>query len=82
MFTCKYIYIYIYIHIYIRVYIGDNEEKETVEHKAEFEKLREDRSACLWEAIEREIPDVRQRTLVKLVGTPLTHARFNRRYQG
>eukprot|EP00596_Hydrurales_sp_CCMP1899_P002208 CAMPEP_0119045880 /NCGR_PEP_ID=MMETSP1177-20130426/43103_1 /TAXON_ID=2985 /ORGANISM="Ochromonas sp, Strain CCMP1899" /LENGTH=494 /DNA_ID=CAMNT_0007018317 /DNA_START=320 /DNA_END=1801 /DNA_ORIENTATION=+ len=61
---------------------GNTGEKETVEHKAEFEKLREDRSACLWEAIEREIPDVRQRTIVKLVGTPLTHARFNRRYQG
>lgn len=51
-------------------------------HKEEYEKLKTDRSACLWAAIEKEIPDVRARTKVQLVGTPLTHARFNRRHQG
>jgi phytoene dehydrogenase-like protein len=50
--------------------------------KEEYEKLKVERSACLWAAIEKEIPDVRSRTRVQLVGTPLTHARFNRRYQG
>ena len=51
-------------------------------NKEEYEQLKIDRSACLWAAIEKEIPDVRARTKVELVGTPLTHARFNRRYQG
>jgi phytoene dehydrogenase-like protein len=51
-------------------------------NKEEYEQLKIDRSACLWAAIEKEIPDVRSRTRVELVGTPLTHARFNRRYQG
>ena len=36
----------------------------------------------LWEAIERQIPDVRQRAKVTLVGTPLTHERFLRRERG
>jgi len=36
----------------------------------------------LWEAIERQIPDVRQRAKVTLVGTPLTHERFLRRHRG
>ena len=50
--------------------------------KEEYEALKVERSACLWAAIEKEIPDVRARVRVELVGTPLTHARFNRRYQG
>ena len=60
---------------------GDNDGAE-VGSKEEYEKLKVDRSACLWAAIEKEIPDVRARTKVQLIGTPLTHARFNRRYQG
>ena len=61
-----------------------NNENEGVDvgTKEEYEQLKVDRSACLWAAIEKEIPDVRARTKVQLVGTPLTHARFNRRYQG
>ncbi|KAL4858930.1 Prolycopene isomerase [Chlorella vulgaris] len=48
----------------------------------EYAALKEERSQCLWQALERIIPDVRQRTEVKLVGTPLTHERYLRRYKG
>ena len=61
---------------------GDNDNDIEMGTKEEYEKLKIERSLCLWEAIEKEIPDVRARTKVELVGTPLTHARFNRRYQG
>ncbi|MGL5131463.1 MAG: phytoene desaturase family protein, partial [Planktothrix sp.] len=36
----------------------------------------------LYRALEKIIPDLRQRITLELVGTPLTHARFLRRYQG
>ncbi|NER93268.1 MAG: NAD(P)/FAD-dependent oxidoreductase [Symploca sp. SIO1B1] len=47
-----------------------------------YKQLKQQRSQALWQAIERYIPDVRSRCEVTLVGTPLTHARFLRRYQG
>ena len=42
------------------------------------------RSRCdfLWKAIERSIPDVRDRVVIEMSGSPHTHARYNRRYQG
>ena len=36
----------------------------------------------LWRAIERYVPDVRDRVKVALPATPLTHRRFNRRDAG
>lgn len=36
----------------------------------------------LWRAVERQIPDVRSRAKVTLVGSPLTHERFLRRDRG
>jgi phytoene dehydrogenase-like protein len=36
----------------------------------------------MWEALERIIPDIRDRAEVTLVGTPLTHERFLRRHRG
>ena len=36
----------------------------------------------LWKAVERFIPDIRERAVVSSVGTPLTHERFLRRYRG
>ena len=45
-------------------------------------RLKEERSQVMWEALERVIPDVRQRTDVTMVGTPLTHERFLRRDRG
>ena len=49
---------------------------------AAYRQLKTQRSAVMWQALERVIPDVRQRVEVELVGTPLTHERFLRRYQG
>ena len=48
----------------------------------EYESLKEERSQCLWQALERFIPDVRERTEVKLIGSPVTHSRFLNRYKG
>jgi len=47
-----------------------------------YQKLKEERSQVLWDAIARAIPDVRDRAEVTLIGTPLTHERFLRRHRG
>ena len=36
----------------------------------------------MWNALERIMPDIRQRVEVNLTGTPLTHERFLRRNRG
>lgn len=41
-----------------------------------------ERSEVMWAALERVIPDVRDRCEVALVGTPITHERFLRRHRG
>ena len=72
----------------IHAYTAGNEPYDIYEkfrdgkNKEDYRIFKEERAACLWGAIEKEIPDVRNRTLVQLVGTPLTHERFNRRYKG
>lgn len=43
---------------------------------------KQNRAEPLYRALERVIPDIRDRVEVELVGTPLTHQRFLRRYQG
>ena len=58
------------------------DSKKSSEPNVTYDQFKEERATCLWQAIEREIPDVRTRTLIRLIGTPLTHARFNRRHQG
>ncbi|MEM7773246.1 MAG: NAD(P)/FAD-dependent oxidoreductase, partial [Cyanobacteria bacterium P01_A01_bin.37] len=40
------------------------------------------RAEPLFRALEKVIPDIRDRIVLELIGTPLTHARFLRRYQG
>jgi phytoene dehydrogenase-like protein len=70
----------------IHVYTPATEPYEIwagLDRKSEAYKLqKERRSQVMWEALERFIPDIRQRCEVTLVGTPLTHERFLRRYQG
>ena len=44
--------------------------------------LQEERSQVLWRALERAIPDVRERTELCLVGSPLTHERYLNRHRG
>jgi len=40
------------------------------------------KSQPLYRAVERVIPDIRERIVLELVGTPLTHSHYLRRYQG
>lgn len=47
-----------------------------------YEKKKQERSQSLYRALERIIPDIRQRVVLELIGTPLTHAYYLRRYQG
>jgi phytoene dehydrogenase-like protein len=48
--------------------------------------LKEERAQVLWSAVERVIPDIRERAQQKgsvvLTGTPLTHRRYNQRFRG
>lgn len=51
-----------------------------------YKKLKEEKAEALWLALERIIPDIRERASrpgsVVEVGTPLTHRRYNRRFRG
>lgn len=44
-----------------------------------YEALKDARAAPLWRAIESIIPDARNRTVLALIGSPLTHERYLRR---
>ena len=48
----------------------------------EYKQLKKERAQVLYKAIERVIPDLRERIEVELIGSPLTHERFLRRPQG
>ncbi|PNH09152.1 Prolycopene isomerase, chloroplastic, partial [Tetrabaena socialis] len=49
---------------------------------AAYKAFKEERAQPLWKALERVIPDIRQRAELTLVGSPLTHERFVRRHRG
>lgn len=49
---------------------------------AEYTRQKQARAEVMWRALERIISDIRDRTEVELVGTPLTHERFLRRHRG
>ncbi len=51
-------------------------------HSPIYDQQKQERAAVMWQALERIIPDIRDRCQVTLVGTPLTHERFLRRYRG
>lgn len=44
-----------------------------------YEALKNARAAPLWRAIQSIIPDARERTVLALIGSPLTHERYLRR---
>jgi all-trans-retinol 13,14-reductase len=48
----------------------------------EYPRKKQERSQTLYRALAKIIPDIRQRVVLELIGTPLTHAHFLRRYQG
>lgn len=47
-----------------------------------YETRKRQKAESLFRALEKVIPDVRQRIVLELIGTPLTHSRYLRRYQG
>jgi phytoene dehydrogenase-like protein len=47
-----------------------------------YEEKKKERSQPLLRALERVIPDIRERIVLELIGTPLTHSHYLRRHQG
>ena len=48
----------------------------------EYAKLKEERAKPLWRAVESIIPDVRDRVVLEMIGSPLTHEFWLRRDRG
>ena len=48
----------------------------------EYAMLKEERAKPLWRAVESVIPDIQERVVYHLIGSPLTHERFLRRPRG
>jgi phytoene dehydrogenase-like protein len=73
-------------HHVIHAYTPGNEPYELWQgmdrRSAAYALQKEARGAVLWQALERVIPDIRQRCTLSLMGTPLTHERFLRRDRG
>lgn len=61
-------------------------EASTYARKDGYKELKDEKAELLWKAVEKVIPDVRQRAKQKgsiaIVGTPLTHRRYNQRFRG
>jgi len=70
----------------IHVYSSGGEPYEPWEKltpgSEEYEAYKEKRAAVLWAAIERAIPDVRERAEFHIIGSPLAHEAFLRRDRG
>jgi len=73
-------------YIVIHAYGAGNESYEVwkgMDTRSEsYQKLKEDRAEVLWRAVESIIPDVKDRTVLSLIGSPLTHERFLNRPRG
>lgn len=73
-------------HHVLHCYAAANEPYEPWEglkpNSPEYLALKKERAEWLWKAVERVIPDVRQRLKVEMVASPLTHERFLRRSRG
>jgi len=70
----------------VHAYVAANEPYglwEGMDRRSEeYKALKKERAEVLYRALENVIPDIRQRVELELIGTPLTHERFTRRYQG
>ncbi|GAB5362189.1 hypothetical protein AAMO2058_000777000 [Amorphochlora amoebiformis] len=71
----------------VHAYLAGNEPYDLYENakdKAEYEAIKEERTKILWSALERAIPDIKDRVIegVNMTATPLTHERFLRRHRG
>ena len=73
-------------YIVVHAYGAGNEPYELWESldrkSSEYARLKEQRASALWRAVESVIPDARERTVLELIGSPLTHERFLRRPRG
>lgn len=49
---------------------------------ADYQQQKKARSQPLFRAVEKIVPDLPDRIVLELIGTPLTHAHYLRRYQG
>jgi carotene isomerase len=47
-----------------------------------YEIKKKEKAQTLYKALEKVIPDIRERVVLELIGTPLTHAHYLRRHQG
>lgn len=47
-----------------------------------YEELKLQRCQCLWDAVEKIIPDARKKAIVTMEGSPLTHERFLNVHRG
>jgi carotene isomerase len=52
------------------------------ERNDQYEAKKQLKAQTLYKALERIIPDIKERVTLELIGTPLTHAHYLRRYQG
>jgi phytoene dehydrogenase-like protein len=70
----------------IHAYLPATEPYDVWEHvergTAQYDALKAERAAPLYAAIERIVPDLRERIELEMVGSPLTHERFLRRHRG
>ncbi|TBR57662.1 all-trans-retinol 13,14-reductase [Westiellopsis prolifica IICB1] len=64
------------VHAYTLESYIDWERDDGYEHK------KREKAQTLYRALEKIIPDIRERVVLELIGTPLTHADYLRRYQG
>jgi phytoene dehydrogenase-like protein len=73
-------------HAVLHIYTPATEDYarwEGLDRKSEeYQQLKEKRSQYLWKVLEKVIPDIRARSKLVQVGTPLTHQRFLNRYSG
>ena len=70
------------IHAYVPATEPYEEWRGLDRTSAEYRAKKEEAAEILWRAVEQQIPDVRSRAKITLVGTPLTHERFLRRDSG
>mmetsp|Transcript_67568 Transcript_67568/g.107052 ORF Transcript_67568/g.107052 Transcript_67568/m.107052 type:complete len:364 (-) Transcript_67568:127-1218(-) len=70
----------------IHVYSSGGEPYEPWEKlktgSPEYEAYKEKRAEVLWKAVERAIPDIRERAEFHIIGSPLAHEAFLRRDRG
>ena len=59
-------------------------ESENLARNEEYQVLKQERAAPIWEAIERRCPGLKESggVVVEQIGTPLTCARFLKRHRG